>query len=168
MAMVVAMAALARVAAGVAEVIVMAASEGDDGDDGGERGGGDAGGDGGGSGGKGGGDGICGAHGDEGDHRDFFGSDGATVEMGAAKAVAVTAVAVSHGGAGSRVAHGHSDGLSPSCASRRASSQVTPKCRDVWVLHQAKDLTSHQHSGMKTPPGATIFFSSVYYQLVCV
>ena len=58
--------------------------------------------------------------------------------------------------------------LSPSCASRRASSQVTPKCRDVWVLHQAKDLTSHQHSGMKTPPGATIFFSSVYYQLVCV
>ena len=40
----------------------------------------------------------------------FFGSDGATVEMGAAKAVAVTAVAVSHGGTGSRVAHGHSDG----------------------------------------------------------
>ena len=39
----------------------------------------------------------------------FFGSDGATVEMGAAKAVAVTAVAVSHGGTGSRVAHGHSD-----------------------------------------------------------
>ena len=40
----------------------------------------------------------------------FFGSDGATVEMGAAKAVAVTAVAVSHGGTGSRFAHGHSDG----------------------------------------------------------
>ena len=69
MAMVVAMAALARVAAGVAEVIVMAASEGDDG---GERGGGDAGGDGGGSGGKGGGDGICGGHGDEGDTVIFF------------------------------------------------------------------------------------------------
>ena len=105
----------------------------------------------------------------------FFGSDGATVEMGAAKAVAVTAVAVSHGGPGSRVAHGHSDGA-------RAAGSAQPlvcippciiagdprKCRDVWVLHQAKDLTSHQHSGMKTPPGATIFFSSVYYQLVCV